>query len=115
MTTRHSLKYGLLSRTGDSDEKIKAALPKDAAAELELKCARKHQPAGFLISQVIEDIPAGDQFTVSDVYIALHTGATGILIKMDTMRSTLSTMARKEGAAFKTANKDAKHRLYVKL
>ena len=112
---RHSLKYGLLNRTKDSDEKIKAALPKDAAAELERKCARKHQPASFLITQLIEDLPAGEEFTVSDLYIALHTGADGIIIKMDTMRSTLSTLARKEGSPFKTANTDKKHRIYAKL
>jgi hypothetical protein len=113
---RHSLKYGLLNRTKDSDEKIKAALPKDAAAELERKCARKHQPASFLINQLIEaDLKSGEEFTVSDLYILLHTGADEIVIKMDTMRSTLSTLARKEGAIFKAANKDVKHRLYVKI
>jgi hypothetical protein len=113
---KHSLKYGLLNRISDSDEKIKSALPKDAAAELERKCARKHQPASFLISQIIEnDMAAGDEFTVSDIYIMLHTGADEIIIKMDTMRSTLSTLARKDKATFKPANKDKKHRLYVKL
>lgn len=112
---RHSLKYGLLNRTKDSDEKIKAALPKDAAAELERKCARKHQPASFLITQLIEEMGAGDEFSVSDLYILLHTGADEIIIKMDTMRSTLSTLSRKEGAIFKAANTDKKHRLYAKL
>ena len=116
MTTRHSLKYGLLNRVGDSDEKIKASLPKDAAAELERKCSRKHQPAAFLINQFIEEnMKAGDQFTVSDFYIQMHQGAKEIIIKMDTLRSTLSTISRKENAIFKAANKDAKHRLYVKI
>jgi hypothetical protein len=116
MTTRHSQKYGLLNRVGDTDDKIKASLPKDAAAELESKCAKKHQPASFLINQLVEEeLKAGDQFTVSDFYILLHQGEEKILIKMDTLRSTLSTMSRKEGANFKAANKDAKHRLYVKV
>jgi hypothetical protein len=116
MTSRHSLKYGLLNQVADSDEKIKAALPKDAAAELESKCARKHQPAAFLINQIIEtDLKPGSEFTVSDLYILMHTGESKIIIKMDTMRSTLSTLSRKKDPLFKAANKDSKHRLYVKL
>ena len=112
---RHSLNYGLLNHVELSDEKIKATLPKDAVAELEKANKRTSHPAAFLVKQVLEKLPAGDEFTVTDIYVLLHQGQDGILVKMSTLRSTLSTLHRKEGAIFEPVNRDLKHRIYKKL
>lgn len=112
---RHSLKYGLLHAVDMSDDKIKSSIPKDAAAELEKASGRNKHPASFLVKQIIDAMPAGNEFTVSDVYILLHKDQEGIIVKMPTLRSTLSTLSRKKDAMFAAANKDLKHRIYVKL
>jgi hypothetical protein len=111
---RHSLNYGLLKDVDLSDEKIKAALPKDALAELEKTCSRKSQPASFLVKQILEEMPAKTEFSVSDMFIKLHSGEQAILVKMATLRSTLSTLAKNGKAGIEIANADAKHRLYRK-
>ena len=111
---RHSLKYGLLSAVDLTDEKIKTEIPKDALAELEKTNARSTQPASFLVRQIVKEMPAGAEFTTSDIFILMHKGEAKILVKMATLRSTMSTLARNEKSGIEVANSDAKHRLYRK-
>ena len=111
---RHSLQYGLLNNVDLTDEKIKAAMPKDALAELEKTNKRTTQPAAFLVKQVVAGMDSGEEFTTSDMFILLHQGEDKMLIKMATLRSTLSTLARSDKVNIEAANSDAKHRIYRK-
>jgi len=112
---RHSLNYGLLNLVDLPDEKIKAALPKAALAELEKSGGRKNHPASFLTKQLIEGLPAGSEFTVNDISVLMHQGQDQIIVKMSTLRSVLSTLARQEKSTFKVAASNGKHRLYKKV
>jgi len=112
---RHSLNYGLLNQVDLSDEKIKTALPKDALAELEKTGGSKTHPANYLIMQALEnELDAGDQFTVNDLYILIHKDQEGIIVKMSTLRSSLSNLARREESPIDVAKMAGKHRIYVK-
>ena len=111
---RHSIDFGLLNAIEENDEKIAAELPKAALEELKKAAGGGRRPAGFLIDRVIEKLDPGTEFTVNDMYIMLHRGEKDVLVKMATLRSTLSTKARRDDSTIIIANKDAKHRIYRK-
>lgn len=111
---RHSLNFGLLNAVEATDENLEAELPKAALAELKKAAGSGKRPASFLVDRVIERMDSGAEFTVNDMYIMLHIGEKDVLVKMATLRSTLSTKARREDSAIEIANKDAKNRLYRK-
>ena len=111
---RHSLNFGLLNLTEDSDESIEANLPKAAIAELKKKAGTKVHPASFLINEALDKLESGAKFSVSDFYILMHWGQDEILVKMPTLRSNLSNLARKTDGPIEVANSDARHRIYRK-
>lgn len=114
---RHG-KYGLTTATTLTDDQIKAGLSKEALTELEKEVKNKPAPVTYLIQEVVNnDLDPGDEFTVIDMFLMIHTAkeiCPEKTIKMQTLRTTLSALSRKPESNIEVAKKASKIRLYKK-
>ena len=114
---RHG-KYGLTTAIALTDDEIKTQLPKDALVELEKEVKGRKAPVTYIIQEAINLIDPGTEFTVIDMFLMIHTNEEirpDKSIKMHTLRTTLSTMSRKEESGIEVASKASKIRLYRKV
>ena len=114
---RHG-KFGLTTATALTDDEIKSQLPADALKELEAEVKGRKPPVTYIIQEAVNAMEPGTEFTVIDLFLLIHTNKDirpDKAIKMHTLRTTISTMSRKEGSNVEVSSKASKIRLYRKL
>jgi len=115
---RHG-KYGLTNAVELTDDQIETQLSPEALKELKDGMKENKPPVTYLIQKVVGNLDDEVEFTVSDMYIMLHKAdnpdAPSKQLKLHTIRTTLSNLARREDTEIEVSKKSSKVRLYKKV